>query len=286
MKPLFLIVRDLLCEHSLVIVPGLGGFVCNKASARIDKKSGKFTPPSVEVLFNQRLQHNDGLLQSALVETEGLSANDAEQLIKDEVARVMSALAKEHKFDLSGLGVLEKDGRNIIFHSQPRVVENVDAYGLQEFYFPELDEAEVERRNVYRPTEKSTGFSVIAAAAVLLFCFFAQPVHRDSINSYQASLILDTPCNWVSSQSVEKVTKYSVVLSRFETKAEADSFAVQQQMMVNSDTVRVIEQGDEYLAVFSETDNWKQVISSLYTVRDSMTNVVMPFVLCREVEVE
>ena len=54
MKPLFLIVRDLLCEHSLVIVPGLGGFVCNKASAKIDKKSGKFTPPSVEVLFNQR----------------------------------------------------------------------------------------------------------------------------------------------------------------------------------------------------------------------------------------
>jgi hypothetical protein len=85
---------------------------------------------------------------------------------------------------------------------------------------------------------------------------------------------------------VEKVTKYSVVLSRFETKAEADSFAVQQQMMVKSDTVKVIEQGDEYLAVFSETDNWKQVISSLYTVRDSMTNVVMPFVLCREVEVE
>ena len=106
-------------ESALVIVPGLGGFVCNKASARIDKKSGKFTPPSVEVLFNQRLQHNDGLLQSALVETEGLSANDAEQLIKEEVARVMSALAKEHKFDLSGLGVLEKDGRNIIFHSQP-----------------------------------------------------------------------------------------------------------------------------------------------------------------------
>ena len=56
--------------------------------------------------------------------------------------------------------------------------------------------------------------------------------------------------------------------------------------MMISDSVKVIEQGDEYLAVLSETDNWKQVISSLYTVRDSMTNVVMPFVLCREVEVE
>ena len=49
-------------DHDCVMLPGLGGFVCNPRSAWYDEAQQQIVPPSRDVLFNPRLTTNDGLV--------------------------------------------------------------------------------------------------------------------------------------------------------------------------------------------------------------------------------
>ena len=50
-------------DNDCVMLPGLGGFVCNPRSAWYDASKRQMVPPSRDVLFNPRLTTNDGLLK-------------------------------------------------------------------------------------------------------------------------------------------------------------------------------------------------------------------------------
>ena len=66
-------IEILLWEHDCVIVPGLGAFIANHASACYNENGDNmFLPPYRNVCFNQSLATNDGLLVQAY-----MSAYDA-----------------------------------------------------------------------------------------------------------------------------------------------------------------------------------------------------------------
>ena len=61
------VLPGLFWDHDCVMLPGLGGFVCNPRSAWYDEDKHQIVPPSRDVLFNPRLTTNDGVLANELM---------------------------------------------------------------------------------------------------------------------------------------------------------------------------------------------------------------------------
>ncbi len=62
----------LLHTHDCIIVPGLGGFVVNVTDIERNGLWG-IDSPSCELIFNNKLTYNDGLLAESLMKTNKIS---------------------------------------------------------------------------------------------------------------------------------------------------------------------------------------------------------------------
>lgn len=124
-------VKSLLHQHDCVIVPGFGGFVCNREPARIDQVSHVITPPSRKVVFNQNLKTNDGLLAGYLVQKQGIGYSQAIQLIEETVQQTLTLLQekKQLAIDLFGNFRLNADA-NYVFLPDKRNNYLTSSYGL------------------------------------------------------------------------------------------------------------------------------------------------------------
>ena len=78
-------ISDLLYTHDCVIVPNFGGFVGNRKSAELNKKTGSLSPPSKQILFNRKLTTNDGLLFSYIAQKEEISQEKAKIKVENFV---------------------------------------------------------------------------------------------------------------------------------------------------------------------------------------------------------
>jgi nucleoid DNA-binding protein len=133
-KPQYILwedVKSLLHQHDCVIVPGFGGFVCNREPARIDQVSHVITPPSRKVVFNQNLKTNDGLLAGYLVQKQGIGYSQAIQLIEQSVQQTLTLLQekKQLAIDLFGNFRLNADA-NYVFLPDKRNNYLTSSYGL------------------------------------------------------------------------------------------------------------------------------------------------------------
>jgi nucleoid DNA-binding protein len=124
-------IKDLLHQHDCVIVPGFGGFVCNREPSKIDQVSHIITPPSRKVVFNQNLKSNDGLLAGYLAQQQGITYNDAIQFIAENVEQTMNVLQdqKQLMIDLFGNFRLNADA-NYVFLPDKRNNYLTSSYGL------------------------------------------------------------------------------------------------------------------------------------------------------------
>lgn len=107
------VLPGLFWDHDCVMLPGLGGFVCNPRSAWYDEAKRQIVPPSRDVLFNPRLTTNDGVLANELMAKHGILYPDAIQAVEGLVQHVQGALNSGQPFQLPGLGKLykEEDGQ-------------------------------------------------------------------------------------------------------------------------------------------------------------------------------
>ena len=107
------VLPGLFWDHDCVMLPGLGGFVCNPRSAWYDEAKRQIVPPSRDVLFNPRLTTNDGVLANDLMAKHGVLYPDAIQAVEGLVQHVQGALSAGQPFQLPGLGKLykEEDGQ-------------------------------------------------------------------------------------------------------------------------------------------------------------------------------
>ncbi len=124
-------VKRLLHEHDCVIVPGFGGFVCNREPARIDQVSHIITPPARKVVFNQNLKTNDGLLAGYLARQKQITYTQALAEIEATVRETLEALQanKSLSIDLFGNFRLNADA-NYVFLPDKRNNYLTDSYGL------------------------------------------------------------------------------------------------------------------------------------------------------------
>ncbi len=80
--------HSLFLDHDCVVVPGLGGFVCNRQPAHYDEGRQELTPPYRSVLFNERLIHHDGVLAQAVSLAKNITFDEAVKEIELEVEQM------------------------------------------------------------------------------------------------------------------------------------------------------------------------------------------------------
>lgn len=96
----------LVLVHDCLVVPGLGGFVCNRQPARFDEAANELVPPRRAIQFNERLLHNDGVLAHAVAVAEGMPYPEALQAVEQEAADLRQTLHHQRSITLSRVGRL------------------------------------------------------------------------------------------------------------------------------------------------------------------------------------
>jgi hypothetical protein len=138
-------IGELLYGHDCVVVPGLGGFVTNYTPAKIHPVLHTFSPPSKSILFNVRLQSNDGVLASYVAEKEKISYDEAMGLIRQFVDIIRAAIENAHTVEILKVGVLYRDNEaNLQFEPSKEVNYLLSSFGFTEFVSPAI------QRNTFR----------------------------------------------------------------------------------------------------------------------------------------
>jgi len=132
-------ISDLLFDNDCVIVPGLGGFVCNYKPATIHPVRHFFSPPSKSILFNDKLKNNDGLLANQVAVAESLPYAEANDLIEEFVRDTLIEIGQGNKVTLENIGVFYADNEgNLQFDPDQNINFNKDSFGLTSFISPSI----------------------------------------------------------------------------------------------------------------------------------------------------
>ena len=111
-------IEELLYLHDCVIVPGLGGVICNYIGATINDKTGMIIPPAKKVVFNKHLKQNDGLLINWIARKEQIDYEKAQRRLALFREEVKVRLNQKQKVNFGKIGTLSVDRRfNILFES-------------------------------------------------------------------------------------------------------------------------------------------------------------------------
>ena len=117
-------------DHDCVMLPGLGGFVCNPRSAWYDEAQQQIVPPSRDVLFNPRLTTNDGLVANELMAKHGVAYPEAIRAVETLVDTVMAQLNEGQTAELPGLGRLyQEDDAHLRFVADAEFERVLGSFG-------------------------------------------------------------------------------------------------------------------------------------------------------------
>lgn len=123
---------ELLFEHDVVSLPGLGSFVGSYKSAVVDQVSGTVSPPSKTITFDDNLRMDDGLLIEAVSKTYGITFDTASETVQNYVSQIQEVLNRREIVSFPNLGRLYRDfEQNLQF--LPEVTNfNTESHGLPE----------------------------------------------------------------------------------------------------------------------------------------------------------
>jgi len=205
MQELFDLIYGLLNNHTCVIVPSFGGFVVNDKAAEIHAEDNSFFPPMKEVIFNQLLTHNDGLLAQEIMRRKGISFEEANREIGETVNQIQQVLSSDGSLEVSDWGVFRQEGQVLSFTQKRSFVVDKEAFGLSEFYFPELlIKEETKTQEVKRHRSTISSLLMGTAAAVVCLMVF-QPLQNETepnpLMLQQSSLLLASLQTEVESQT-------------------------------------------------------------------------------------
>jgi cell division septation protein DedD len=100
---------QLLYQHDTIVLPGLGAFQTQAASAGVDYAGSSLTPPAKTLIFNENLATDDGLLMQQIAQSQGVSFEEASQLIESAVLHVQTLLDQREIVAIPGIGRLYKN---------------------------------------------------------------------------------------------------------------------------------------------------------------------------------
>lgn len=185
-------IYDLLLDNDYVVVPGLGGFVCQYQSAIIDRQRSVVSPPARTIAFNRALQQNDGLLVQQIVVQDEVSYKDAEEQLRNFVAQCNQQLQQIGSMQFPKIGRLYMDDlKNIQFTPTYDLLPLDDSFGFKTIAFQpisrigqESEEAASDEKIVsINRTQKRWPYWVAASfASVFLLGSFWMNIGQTSYN--------------------------------------------------------------------------------------------------------
>ncbi|HUH73557.1 MAG TPA: hypothetical protein VLZ75_04035 [Chitinophagales bacterium] len=142
-------IYDLLLDNDYVVVPGLGGFVCQYQSSILDRQRAHIQPPARTIAFNKALQQNDGLLVQHLVLRDQLNYKDAEDKVRQYVAQCNQQLHQIGSIQFPKIGRLYMDElKNIQFTPTYELLPFDDTFGFNPVRLQAISRAEEEETDI------------------------------------------------------------------------------------------------------------------------------------------
>lgn len=194
MNEIALHIDFLLHSHDCIIVPGLGGFVVN--STNIEKNGlWGLNAPTFELLFNNKLTYNDGLLAESLMKTNNVSYEVAIKQIESACKELKNNLLKNEEIAWDNLGAFKTDKESNIIFLPNKDYLRPQSFGLSNARFkpaalalsaPSKDENAIPIKTIMRYV------STAIAAAVVLF-FVVLSYNNNSISNSQYAEIVSKP---------------------------------------------------------------------------------------------
>ncbi len=162
-------ISELLLEHDCVVVPGLGGFVANYASAQINASRHIIFPPYKKIIFNRKLKNNDGLLAEYISAVEQKSFSEATVFLNHFSENVVQRLEKGETILIESVGTLVMGAeKNISFEPNTSTNLLVSSFGLDSIHaLPVSREEKKVKENVFvnrgaKPVDRKTVLKKIA----------------------------------------------------------------------------------------------------------------------------
>lgn len=168
----------LFLDHDCIVVPGLGGFVCNRKPARYDESRQELVPPLRSVLFNERILHHDGVLLESIVRLEGISFDEALAAVEAESSSLKTDIQAGKTVRIHQVGRLYAgDEGRLQFIPDEEMVRVLRSFGLKRIPLQPLEKQPSSDRvlsasqilpisETTRPVEQSPWLRVAAAIAV------------------------------------------------------------------------------------------------------------------------
>jgi hypothetical protein len=154
------VIKELLFDHPVVIVPGLGGFTRERDLAVLDYVQGMIFPPGCKLEFKPHLVTNDGLLTHKIQETYTVSVSEATAAIQEFVKHIRQLLSNREIVEIAGVGRIYQDYEQQLRFLPEGENFNPDAYGLPAVPFAPLVRERVTARSgsgAAPPEEKEPG---------------------------------------------------------------------------------------------------------------------------------
>lgn len=109
MQDLSKYIQQLMTSNDCVVLPNFGALLGTEVSAEFSMLEKCIVPPSKRLSFNASIQQNDGLLQTHIAFTEGISFEQAGSLMQTAIALIHSRLVNREIVHLKEIGRFRLD---------------------------------------------------------------------------------------------------------------------------------------------------------------------------------
>ncbi len=123
-------ISELLDDHDFVVFPGLGAFTVREKSAQFDEKNEFLMPPARQILFNEEIKINDGVLLNHVAHAEGIPAPKAHQELARLCEDFLYRLDHGETVELENLGKLSRSSGKYNFEQFEEQKKYPGAFGL------------------------------------------------------------------------------------------------------------------------------------------------------------
>ncbi len=140
-------ISDLLYKNDCVVIPGFGGFITEYTPARVNRLTNSMMPPCKKIIFNEKLQENDGLLAHYISTSNGITYKEAVDQITKFTTYCHDLLKQKKKVRFPEIGVLWNNDEGKLFF-EPEPTENYleSSFGLSNVSSPKLIESSNEEK--------------------------------------------------------------------------------------------------------------------------------------------
>lgn len=281
-------IQELLIENDCVIVPGLGGFVCNYQSAQlVGSNNCTLFPPTKHIIFNTKLTHNDGLLASHISKQQSIGYEQAVAIIKNETDSLRASISANGYVIFEGLGkLLKTENQGLAFIQSEDFQCYPHSFGLNPIVYSKIQKKQetVSHIPISRGVHKRKTIPTLVKQSIILVPMFLLAALLPSMylkNNYEATIIqlqksapvkTETANNTqniktASPKTVSITAHYFIIAGSFKNQEAALSLS--KQLRNEGYKSQVIEKGDFFKVSVQSFQNLNDANSFLISLQDS-----------------